>query len=50
MVVSLFKPNVSQLATKGDIAGLINALRYKSDPRVHSAAARALGQGSHPER
>jgi len=41
--MSLFKPNVSQLAAKGDIAGLINALRYESDPRVRSAAARALG-------
>jgi HEAT repeat protein len=48
MVISFFKPNVSQLAAKGDIVGLINALRYKSDPRVRSAAARALGAGFAP--
>jgi hypothetical protein len=43
MVLSLFKPNVSKRAAKGDIAGLIRALHYKRDQRVRATAARALG-------
>lgn len=37
-------PNVKELKTKGDVKGLVKALRYKKDHKVPMAAAEALGQ------
>jgi HEAT repeat protein len=36
-------PNVEQMKAKGDVKGLIKALRYQKDARVRQAATEALG-------
>jgi len=37
-------PNVEELKSKEDVAGLIKALEFKKDPDVRKAAAKALGE------
>lgn len=43
------KPNVEKLRVKGNLKGLIKALRYKTDWRIRKAAAEALGDIGDPQ-